>query len=344
VQLLRVDGLPSAQVGEIYQQLSELPFPPILDARMAFDGYQIVREVHGSSRSHIYLARDSDGGQVVIIKAPSIDLRDDPAYLERFLMEEWVARRINSAHVLKPVLQTRKRHFIYLVTEFIDGQTLAQWMIDHPEPDMEAARDILGQIAKGLRAFHRLEMLHQDLRPENIMIDSTGTVKIIDFGSTRVAGVMEISSPVARHSLLGAAMYAAPEYFLGEAGSTRSDIFSLGVIAYQMLTGSQPYGVGIPRSTSKAAQRKLSYTPARHYRRDLPVWVDETLRKAVQIEPHRRHEDLPEFLYDLHHPNQAFLSRTRPPLIERNPVVFWKGVSFVLMVLIIVLVIKSSFR
>ena len=344
VQLLRVDGLPTAQVGEIYRQLSQLPFPPILDARMAFDGYQIVREVHGSSRSHIYLARDSESGQVVIIKAPSIDLRDDPAYLERFLMEEWVARRINSAHVLKPVLQTRKRHFIYLVTEFIDGQTLAQWMIDHPEPDLEAARAILGQIAKGLRAFHRLEMLHQDLRPENIMIDSTGTVKIIDFGSTRVAGVMEIASPVERHSLLGAAMYAAPEYFLGEAGSTRSDIFSLGVIAYQMLTGRQPYGAGIPRATSKAAQRKLGYTPARHYRRDLPVWVDETLRKAVQIEAHKRHEDLPEFVHDLHHPNQAFLGRTRPPLIERNPVVFWKGVSFVLMVLIIVLAISASFR
>lgn len=344
VQLLRVDQLPQAQVSEIYQQLSELPFPPILEARMAFDGYRIVREVHGSSRSHIYLAVDSETEQVVIIKAPSIDLRDDPAYLERFLMEEWVARRINSAHVLKPAAQTRKRNFIYLVTEFIDGQTLAQWMIDHPEPDLEAVRGILGQIAKGLRAFHRLEMLHQDLRPENIMIDSTGTVKIIDFGSTRVAGVMEISTPVERHNLLGAAMYAAPEYFLGEAGTSRSDIFSLGVIAYQMLTGKQPYGAGIPRSTSKAAQRKLRYTPARHYRRDLPAWVDETLRRAVHLEPHKRHEDLPEFIYDLHHPNKAFLSRTRPPLIERNPVVFWKGVSFVLMVLLILLVMKASFR
>ena len=344
VQLLRVDQLPQAQVGEIYQQLSELPFPPLLEPRMQFDGYQIVREVHGSSRSHIYLAVDNETDQVVIIKAPSVDLRDDPAYLERFLMEEWVARRIDSAHVLKPAAQTRKRHFIYLVTEYIDGQTLAQWMIDHPQADLEAVRGILDQIAKGLRAFHRLEMLHQDLRPENIMIDSSGTVKIIDFGSTRVAGVMEISTPGARHNLLGAAMYAAPEYFLGETGSSRSDIFSLGVIAYQMLTGRQPYGTGIPRSTNKAAQRKLRYTPARHYKRELPEWIDETLRRAVQLEPHKRHGDLPEFIYDLHHPNQAFLSRTRPPLIERNPVIFWKGVSFVLMVLLILLVMKASFR
>jgi predicted CoA-binding protein len=114
--------------------------------------------------------------------------------------------------------------------------------------------------------------------------------------------------------------------------------------AASVMPGKQPYGAGIPRSTSKAAQRKLRYTPARHYRRDLPAWVDETLRCAVHLEPHKRHEDLPEFIYDLHHPNKAFLSRTRPPLIERNPVVFWKGVSFVLMVLLILLVMKASFR
>jgi serine/threonine protein phosphatase PrpC len=343
VQLLRIDALPRPQVGEMVQQLSELPFPPILDARMEFDGYRVVREVHASSRSHIYLATDSETGEVVIIKAPSIDLRDDPAYLERFLMEEWVARRIDSPHVLKPGAQTRKRHFIYLVTEFIEGQTLAQWMVDHPKPDLETVRGIVGQIARGLRAFHRLEMLHQDLRPENIMIDSTGTVKIIDFGSTRVAGVMEIASPLERSHLLGAALYAAPEYFLGEAGTPRSDLFALGVIAYQMLTGKQPYGTRIPTSTTRAAQRKLVYTPARHVERTLPAWVDEAIRKAVHIDPDRRYHDLAEFTYDLQHPNKAFLSRTRSPLIERNPVAFWQGVSAMLALLLILLALKTAF-
>jgi serine/threonine protein kinase len=344
VQLLRIDALPRPQVGEMVRQQSELPFPPMLDARMEFDGYRIVREVHASSRSHIYLATDSATGGVVVIKAPSIDLRDDPAYLERFLMEEWVARRIDSPHVLKPGPQTRKRHFIYLVTEYIEGQTLAQWMIDHPKPDLETVRGIVGQIARGLRAFHRLEMLQQDLRPENIMIDSTGTVKIIDFGSTRVAGVMEIASPLERNHLLGAALYAAPEYFLGEAGTPRSDLFSLGVITYQMLTGKQPYGTRIPASTTRAAQRKLVYTPARHVERTLPAWVDETIRKAVHIDPDKRYHDLPEFVFDLQHPNKAFLSRTRPPLIERNPVVFWQGVSVMLALLLILLAMKTAWR
>ena len=87
------------------------------------------------------------------------------------MMEEWVARRIDSPHVLKPCLPSRKRNFLYVATEYIDGQTLTQWMIDNPKPTLEAVRGIVEQIAKGLRAFHRKEMLHQDLRPDNIMVD-----------------------------------------------------------------------------------------------------------------------------------------------------------------------------
>jgi serine/threonine protein kinase len=168
-------------------------------------------------------------------------------------------------------------------------------------------------------------------------------VKIIDFGATRVAGVMEIASPLERSHLLGTALYAAPEYFLGEAGTARSDMFSLGVIAYQMLTGHHPYGTRIPASASTAAQRKLVYTPARHYERRLPAWVDEAIRKAVHIDPGKRYFDLPEFVYDLQHPNQAFLNRTRPPLIERHPVAFWQGVSLMLAVLLMLLGLKTAF-
>ena len=333
-QVVRVDELPSQDASEIYQQLTELPFPPILEARMIFDGYTIIREVHASSRSHVYLAVDGESNTQVIIKTPSIDLRNNPSYLERFLMEEWVARRMNSAYVLKPCLQTRKRNYLYIVTEFIDGQTLTQWMIDNPKPDMETVRGIVEQIAKGLRAFHRLEMLHQDLRPENIMIDSTGTVKIIDFGSTRVAGIMEITTPIERDSLLGTAQYTAPEYFLGESGSSRSDIFSLGVITYQMLTGKLPYGAQVAKARTKAAQNKLTYKSVLDDDREIPVWVDDVLRKVLHPNPYKRYEESSEFLFDLRHPNKVFLNKTRPPLMERNPVVFWKSVSLILTIII----------
>lgn len=343
VQLVRIEQLPNPEANEVYRQLSDLPPPPILDARMEFDGYKIVREVHASSRSHVYLALDSETNTQVIIKTPSVDQQTDPAYLERFLMEEWIARRINSPYVLKPCPQTRKRNYLYVVTEFIEGQTLAQWMIDNPKPEIETVRCIVDQIAKGLRAFHRLEMLHQDLRPANIMIDSTGTVKIIDFGSTKVAGVMEIDSCVEQYNLLGTAQYTAPEYFLDESGSTRSDLFSLGVITYHMLTGKLPYGTQVAKSKTRALQRQLHYQSARDDKRDIPAWVDEAIRKAVHPNPDKRYADLSEFVFDLHHPNKEFLSRTRPPLIERNPVIFWKCVSLVLLAVIVVLLnIKSG--
>jgi len=333
-QIIRIDALPSQDENELYQKLTELPFPPILDARTLFDGYQIVREVHASSRSHVYLAIDAETNAHVIIKTPSIDLRADPAYLERFLMEEWIARRINSAYVLKPCLQTRKRNYFYIVTEFIEGQTLAQWMIDHPKPDVETVRGIVEQIAKGLLAFHRMEMLHQDLRPNNIMIDNTGTVKIIDFGSTSVAGITEIATSLTQNNILGTAQYTAPEYFLGEAGSSRSDIFSLGVISYQMLTGKLPYGTQVAKSRTKAAQRKLRYDSALDDDREIPAWIDEALRKAVHPNPYKRYEELSEFMFDLRHPNKDFLNKTRAPLLERNPVIFWQGVSFILLIII----------
>ena len=337
VQLVRVDALPAKGIDEIHQQLSELPLPPLLEPRMKFDGYTIVREVHGSSRSHIYLAVDEETGARVIVKIPSIDLGGDPAYLESFLMEEWIARRIDSVHVLKACPQTRKRHYLYVVTEFVEGRTLAQWMIDNPQPDLETVRGIVEQIAKGLQAFHRLEMLHQDLRPENIMIDSAGTVKIIDFGSTRVAGVVEVATLNERNSMAGTLQYAAPEYFLWEDGSTRSDLFSLGVITYHLLTGRFPYGAEVAKCRTRAEQNRLKYTSALASGREIPVWVDGALKKVVHLNPEKRYEELSEFIYDLRHPNRAYQTTKLPPLMERDPLVFWKSLSLILAFLLVLL-------
>ena len=334
VQLLRVEKLAAQAPGELVQQLADLALPPQLEARMDFDGYKIIKEVHASSRSHVYLALDSETNSRVILKAPSVDLGADPAYLERFLMEEWVARRINSPHVLKTCAPTRKRHFLYIVTEYIEGQSLSQWMVDNPKPALETVRGIVEQIARGLRAFHRLDMLHQDLRPENIIIDTTGTVKIIDFGSTRVAGIVEAAPPAEQEDILGTPQYTAPEYFLGEVGTSRSDLFSLAVITYQMLTGRLPYGAQVAKTRSKAAQAKLMYDSVLDEKREIPAWIDFVLKKALQPDPAKRYEELSEYVYDLRHPNKEFLSRNRVPLIERNPLKFWKGLSLVLVAII----------
>lgn len=337
VQIVRVDELPDGVAAEVFAQPHELPPPPLLEPRSVFDGYRIVRELHGSSRSHIYLAVDIETDAVVTIKIPSIDLRDDPDYLKRFMMEEWVARRIDSPHVLKPCLLQRKRNFLYVVTEYIDGQTLAQWMIDNPKPSLEAVRGIVEQIAKGLRAFHRKEMLHQDIRPANIMIDTTGTVKIIDFGSTMVPGVVEAAPSGDRNDILGTQQYTAPEYFLGEPATSRSDLFSLGVVTYQMLTGRLPYGGQIANARTRSQFNGLVYRPASHTDRDVPQWIDGTLEKAVHPNPYKRYDSLSEFLFDLRHPNANYLSTSSTPLIERNPLLFWKCTTIALALAVVVL-------
>jgi serine/threonine protein phosphatase PrpC/predicted Ser/Thr protein kinase len=337
VQIVRVDELPDGAAAEVFAQPQELPLPPLLEARAVFDGYRIVRELHGSSRSHIYLAVDIETEAVVTIKIPSIDLRDDPAYLKRFMMEEWVARRIDSPHVLKPCLLQRKRNFLYVATEYIDGQTLTQWMIDNPKPSLETVRGIVEQIAKGLRAFHRKEMLHQDIRPDNIMIDATGTVKIIDFGSTKITGVVEAAPSGMGNDILGTQQFVAPEYFLGEPATSRSDLFSLGVITYQMLTGKLPYGAQIANARTRSQFNKLVYRPASHGDRELPLWIDGTLEKAVHPNPYKRYDSFSEFLFDLRHPNANYLSTSSTPLIERNPLLFWKSTTVVLALAVIVL-------
>lgn len=337
IQIVRIEQLPHHDITELFNQATALPFAPELRPRMMFDGYEISREIHMNNRSHIYLAVDNENQTRVAIKVPSVDLRDNPDYLERFLMEEWIARRINNHHVLKPHPQTRQRRHLYIVTEFIEGKTLSQWMLDNPGPDIETVRTITEQIAKGLRAFHRQEMLHQDLRPNNIMVDSTGSVKIIDFGSTHVAGLVETTAPFARHEILGTAQYTAPEYFLGENGTTRSDQFSLGIITYQMLSGRLPYGTEVAKATTRAAHRKLKYRTVLDDARAIPAWVDEAIKKAVHPNPYRRYDEISEFIHDLRHPNRQFINKTRPPLIERSPVLFWKGLSLVLFIIIIFL-------
>jgi serine/threonine protein phosphatase PrpC/predicted Ser/Thr protein kinase len=337
IQIIRVDQLPHHDINEMHQQASALPFPPELQPRMSFDGYNITREIHHSHRSHVYLATDAQSNEQVILKVPSVAMRDDEAYLESFLMEEWVARRLDNAHLLKASAPGRQRSYLYTVFEFIEGQSLAQWVTDNPRPDVEAVRNIIEQVAKGLQAMHRQEMLHQDLRPNNIMIDTTGTVKIIDFGAVRVAGITEIAGIAQQQYILGTLQYTAPEYFIGELGTARSDLFSLGVIAYQMLSGRQPYGTSVARATTPAAQRKLTYKSVLDAERAIPAWIDGSLRKAVHPNPLKRYDALSEFIYDLRHPNASYLREDRAPLMQRNPLAFWKGLSLILFLMLLVL-------
>ena len=336
-QLIIIDELPDQDPNDVYQQLTELPFPPDLSEGMIIDGYRVIREVSSSNRFQSYLVEDTDTGMKFILKTPSVNYEDDLAYIDRFIREEWIGRRISNQHVVKVYEPTRRRRFLYLISEFLEGSTLRQWMRDHPEPELDEVRLIVEQIGKGLQAFHRLEMLHQDLKPENIMIDQSGTVKLIDFGSTKVAGIAEINSLLAQTNLLGTKNYTTPEYANDQPGTNRSDIFSLGVITYQMLSGKLPYGNMPANWKTTDFKDKLVYTPLTDYNDSIRKWINATLKKAVIPDPLRRYEELSEFMYDLRHPNPKLSIEDTRPLLERNSVKFWQDLCAIFMGIIIYL-------
>lgn len=337
-QICRIENLPDLNEEEFYRQLTELAFPPPLEEGMILDGYKIVREIHASNRTQIYLAMDQDSGNKVILKTPSVNFEDDPIYIEGFLNEEWAGRRISNPHVLSIIKPTRQRKFLYYVTEYIDGITLREWMTDNPRPNVTEVRNLLKQIIAGVRAFQRQEMVHQDLKPENIMIDAQGTIKIVDFGSTKIAGIQEISKPIDRNQLLGTLDYAAPEYFKGESGSHQSDIYSIAVITYEMLCGKLPYGE--PLSEKKL--KRVRYQSARQNNKNVPTWIDDALEKGALLDPTRRYQTLSEFLFDLTKPNPELARFGGKSILEKNPVAFWKGLAIILFITNIILLYAVS--
>lgn len=338
-QLFTVTTLPDQDEAEFYQHLTELPFPPPLESGQIIDGYNILRELHATKRTQLYLALDTESNQKVVLKTPSVNFEDDAQYIDGFLHEEWAGKRIQNPHVLKVLEPQRRRRFLYYVTEYIEGQTLEQWINDHPQADINSVRPLLEQIVAGVRAFHRQEMIHQDLKPGNIMIDTHGVVKIIDFGSTKIAGIQEINTPIEHGELLGTYDYAAPEYFQGYPGTAHSDLYSIGVIAYEMLTGKLPYGSPL----SARSLNRVSYNSARYINPDLPAWIDGALEKAVQLNPAHRYAVMSEFITDLATPNPTLI-REGQPLLQRNPIAFWRGLTIILFVINLILLFILSRR
>lgn len=337
IQILRIDSLPDPLQKEVLESANRRRSPPPLTPRAVFDGLEVMRELAISPRSHVVLARDVQTEQQVVIKTASMETRQNAHWQDALLMEEWVGNRVRNPHVLKLLNPSGPRQYVYLISEFIDGQTLAQWCRDHPSPRLDKVREIAEQIGRGLRAFHKLEIIHQDLRPSNIMIDGYGTVKIIDFGACYVPGLVELEAESPTRDIPGTISFSAPEYFAGTEVTTSADLYSFGAIVYYMLSGRLPYGNQIAKVSSPRGLHKLKYQPLRLHRPDLPQWVDDAVQKATRVEPWRRQADVHEFIFELHRPSVESERRAKPPLLARDPVVFWQCVSVLLLVTCLVL-------
>jgi len=334
--IIRVVSLPDEDIDEVHRKLTQLTIPPALSVGMKIDAYEIQRVLHSGTRSHVYLAKNIEDQTLCVLKAPSENYQDDVEFLEAFVREQWVGRRINHPGVMKIINKPNSR-FMYHACEYLEGKTLRQWIYDNPQPSFEKVRHITAEIVSALRAFQRLSMVHRDLKPENIILSPEGGVKIIDFGTVQVSGLDEIASPVSESGPVGAVDYIAPEYLLGEKGQHRSDIFSLGVIVYEMLTGVLPYQSPRVQRASVRSYDIWQYQSALTQRNDIPSWIDLALQKATAPSPTHRYSALSEFLQDLKTPNHGMLSQLESaPLLERDPVSFWKLISALLFVCLLI--------
>jgi len=334
-QVSKVNQLPSATRQEVYEKLTELPFPPELHPGMKIDGYEILQEINLSARSQIYLAKDIENGKEIILKTPSENYSDDPWYLDGFVREEWIGQRLKHPGLMKTYKSKTKKQFLYFTTEYIKGQTISQWITAHPNPEINDVRDYIDQLASALRALHRQDVIHQDLKPDNVLINDKQRIKVIDFGAVHAAGLAELATVLQRQHPEGTLNYTAPEYLMGEPGSKRSDIFSLGVICYEMLTGKLPFKEKMANKFQLKSYEHMQYIPLKKYRPDLPDWLDSVLKKACAPNPAKRYGLLSEFVHDLKTPKDVIAKHEYEPLLERNPLLFWQILSALLSIALI---------
>ncbi len=326
IQVARVRRLGTPNQHDAVTVLSQLPFPPLLEPGQTIDGLEIKQIMHESERSQVYLVRTPDE-KLCVMKTPSPRYTDDVAYIERFVMEGWIGSRIQNPHVIRIVQPPRPRSYLYYLTEHLPGPTLEQLIKERAPLPIPDAVELVEQIIKGVRAFHRKDTLHQDIRPANVVVTARGAV-LIDFGSCHVAGIQEMSSAISRDQILGTLDYSAPEHrYAGPVGFA-SDQFSLGIIFYEMITGKHPFGTGFGTASQLRDFQLLKYTPARRHNPLVPVWMDKAIEKTLHASPKARYEALSEWLRDLQRPNPAWLHPEELPFIQRDPVRAWKLLAF----------------
>ncbi len=208
----------------------------------------------------------------------------------------------------------------YILMEYILGENIEVFIQENPH----LINDIFLQTVNGFRYLEENGILHRDIRPDNILINENGEVKIIDFGSCYSKGIAEIATPLDDHGILGTASYSAPEVVITGKSTVQSEVFSLAVLAYEMLTGKEPFSGKLSKCRTVKAYLKTKYIPCFDINPLVPIWIDCAIKKGVRFKADRRHEDVLEFLHELQNPNPKYKSNHNAVLMDKNPVLFWQ--------------------
>jgi serine/threonine-protein kinase len=308
VQIVRVDsverlsyyrGLPTYSKVESAQMGHDLEVGQVLD-----DRFEITELVAKSGMAEIFRATDRKTGRTVALKVPFMHLESDPGFYSRFQREAEIGKRLNHPYILKFETDGEEaRTRPYIVMEYLDGQTLGHLMRSvRPMPTADALR-IASRVCEALHYMHEHEVVHRDMKPENIMICNDGSIRIMDFGIAKYEGMRRLTfggfTPA-----MGTPDYMAPEQVKGRRGDQRTDIYSLGAILYEMLTGSVPFEGANPFLIMNA---RLSGDPVAPRTRnpELSPQVEEIILHAMARQPHDRYHDAMQMKNDLDEPDKV---------------------------------------
>jgi serine/threonine protein kinase len=272
----------------------------VLEAGSQIDSYRIDKPISRSGMATIFRATDTRDNRVVALKVPHPDMEADPILFDRFNREAGIGERLNHPNVMR-VFSDEKRSRVYMVMEWCEGRLLRQIM-DEGKLTHERAIKITKGVLRALEYIHNNGVVHRDLKPENIMVDDHDHIKLIDFGiaSDNTARRLTYANFTAT---LGTPNYISPEQVKGKRGDGRSDIYSMGVILYEMLTGKLPFTGPSPLAAMN--DRLLNHpVPPSVADSSITPQLQEVIYRALERDPKNRYATAHEFLHDLDHLDQ----------------------------------------
>ena len=306
------------------------------------DHYLIENVVARSGMASIFRATDERTGQTVAIKVPHPEIEADPVFYDRFRREQEIGEKLDHPGVMK-VYPNGDHSQFYMAMEWVNGRLLRQILNEQRKMPADRAIRIALQVAATLEYIHSHGVVHRDLKPENIMVDENDRIKLIDFGIAASAGARRLT--FAKFSqTMGTPDYISPEQVKGKRGDARSDIYALGVMLYEMLTGKVPF-TG-PNPFIIMNERLLNNpVPPREIDPAITPQMQEIIYRAMEREPSKRYQSAREFAKDLEHPEQVGVAEDREELhnwkVRKQPrtrqVLFYVGMAAIPIVIFAIL-------
>jgi serine/threonine protein phosphatase PrpC len=326
-----VIALPEADQLDLEAAVNALPIIPAPRPGAVIDGYVLGKMLSDGRYSRIFRATQQTGQRPVILKFPKPAAGAEPMLRLAFLREYWIGARVRSPWITEVIESPLQSHTaLYIAMPFYEGETLEQRLLRRPQVTRTEGIGIATKLAKAIAALHRAGVIHRDIKPDNIILQPDGGLKLIDLGVARLPNIEDLPAS----SVPGTASYMAPELIDGQPGNEQSDIFALGVTLFRMFTGAYPYGEVEPFSRPRFSRPPASVAALRP---DLPAWLDQVLERLIAIRPSDRFEDAVECAFALEH-GELHAAPGRPrrrPLLDRDPLRFWQAVSALLALLLL---------